>query len=71
MPTRTGRADRAQQRPMEATAHALYSDFERRVIDGRRHSRHNQPIPALDGGAYAVGFLFGYQGERRGQTHRP
>jgi hypothetical protein len=55
---------------MEATAHVLYSEVERGVIDGRRYTRHNQPIPALDGGAYAVAFLFGYQGERRGQTHR-
>jgi hypothetical protein len=50
---------------MDATAEALHTDFERGAADGRTRSRHNQPIPALDGGAYAVGFLFGYHAERR------
>jgi hypothetical protein len=56
---------------MDATAHVLHTNFERGATDGRRCRRHNQPIPALDGGAYAVGFLFGYQGERRRPPHRP
>ena len=55
---------------MDVTAGALHTDFERGAADGRTCRRHNQPIPALDGGAYAVGFLFGYQGERRRPTHR-
>lgn len=55
---------------MDDTARALHTDFERGAIDGRKYRRHNQPIPALDGGAYAVGFLFGYEGERRRPTHR-
>lgn len=55
---------------MDATAEALHSDFERGAADGRTRSRHNQPIPALDGGAYAVGFLFGYHAERRRATLR-
>jgi hypothetical protein len=50
---------------MESTAHVLHSDFERGATDGRRYRRRNLPIPALESGAYAVGFLFGYQGERR------
>jgi hypothetical protein len=56
---------------MDATAHALHTEFERGATDGRKCRRHRQPIPALGGGAYAVGFLFGYQGERRRPTHRP
>jgi hypothetical protein len=55
---------------MDATAEAPHTDFERGAADGRTCSRHNQPIPALDGGAYAVGFLFGYHGERRRPTNR-
>lgn len=54
---------------MDATAGALHTDFERGAADGRTCSRHDQPIPALDGGAYAVGFLFGYHEERRRPTH--
>lgn len=50
---------------MDATPDALHTDFERGANDGRTCSRHNQPVPALAGGAYAVGFLFGYHGERR------
>ena len=53
---------------MDATEEALHSDFERGAADGRTRSRHNQPIPLLDGGAYAVGFLFGYHAERRRPT---
>ena len=56
---------------MDAIAEALHTDFERGAADGRTCRRDNQPIPALDGGAYAVGFLFGYYGERRRPTHRP
>ena len=55
---------------MDATAETLHTDFERGAADGRTRSRHNQPIPALDGGAYAVGFLFGYHAERRRPTDR-
>jgi len=55
---------------MDATTLALHNDFERGATDGRTCSRHNQPIPVLDGGAYAVGFLFGYHSERRGPTRR-
>jgi hypothetical protein len=55
---------------MAATAEATRTDFERGAADGRTCRRHNQPIPALDGGAYAVGFLFGYHGERHRPTHR-
>ena len=55
---------------MDATAEALHTDFEHGAADGRTRSRHNQPIPALDGGAYAVGFLFGYHAERRRPTLR-
>lgn len=50
---------------MNATADTLQADFELGAADGRTCSRHNQPIPALAGGAYAVGFLFGYRGEGR------
>lgn len=50
---------------MDAIATSLHTDFERGAADGRTRRRHNQPIPALEGGAYAVGFLFGYYGERR------
>lgn len=46
----------------------LHTDFERGAADGHTCSRHNQPIPTLDGGAYAVGFLFGYHRERRRPT---
>lgn len=53
---------------MDTTAHALHTDFERGVADGRTCRRNDQPIPALDGGAYAVGFLFGYREERRSTT---
>lgn len=56
---------------MDAIAEALHTDFERGAADGGTCKRDNQPIPALDGGAYAVGFLFGYHGERRRPTHRP
>lgn len=56
---------------MEATADTLQADFELGATDGRTCSRHNQPIPALAGGAYAVGFLFGYRGERRRRADRP
>jgi hypothetical protein len=55
---------------MDATAEGLHSDFERGAADGRMRRRHNQPIPALDGGAYAVGFRFGYHAERRRPTRR-
>lgn len=55
---------------MDTTAEALHSDFERGAVDGRTRRRHNQPIPVLDGGAYAVGFLFGYHAERRRPTDR-
>jgi hypothetical protein len=55
---------------MDATAEAPHTDFERGAADGRTRSRHNQPIPALDGGAYAVGFLFGYHAEGRRPTLR-
>jgi hypothetical protein len=50
---------------MSATAPALHAEFERGAIDGRNCRRLNQPIPTLQGGAYAVGFLFGYQVEQR------
>lgn len=50
---------------MAATADALQTEFELGAADGRACSRHDQPIPALAGGAYAVGFLFGYRGEGR------
>lgn len=50
---------------MDATADALHNDFERGASDGRACRRHDQPIPDLAGGAYAVGFLFGYDGEGR------
>jgi hypothetical protein len=53
---------------MDATAEALHTDFERGAADGRTRRRHNQPIPLLDGGAYAVGFLFGYHEEQRRPT---
>ena len=56
---------------MDTITQTLHTDFERGTTDGRRCRRHNQPIPALDGGAYAVGFLFGYRGEPRRPTHRP
>lgn len=55
---------------MDTTTRALHSDFERGATDGRRCRRRNQPIPALGAGAYAVGFLFGYQVERRRPTTR-
>lgn len=55
---------------MEATAHALHAEFERGATDGRNCARHNLPIPALERGAYAAGFLFGHQEERRRPTHR-
>jgi hypothetical protein len=56
---------------MDATTDALQTDFERGATDGRTCGRHNQPIPALAGGAYAVGFLFGYRGERRRRAGGP
>jgi hypothetical protein len=55
---------------VDNTKHAPRSDFELGVTDGRECRRHNQSIPALEGGAYAVGFLFGYQGEPR-RSSRP
>jgi len=55
---------------MDAIAEAPHTDFERGAADGRTCRRDNQPIPALDGGAYAVGFLFGYHGQWRRPTHR-
>jgi len=60
-----------REETVDTTAHALRSDFELGVTDGRKYRRHNQSIPALEGGAYAVGFLFGYQGERRRRSSRP
>jgi hypothetical protein len=53
---------------MSATAPALHAEFERGAIDGRNCRRLSQPIPTLRGGAYAVGFLFGYRVERRKPT---
>lgn len=50
---------------MNATAEALHTDFERGTRDGRALRELDRPVPALDGGAYAVGFLFGYHGEPR------
>jgi hypothetical protein len=50
------------------TSTAVRSDFDRGVMDGRSSRSRNEPIPVLAGGAYAVGFLYGYQGERRRQT---
>ena len=50
---------------MDASADAVHTDFERGVADGRACRSHGQPIPPLAGGAYAVGFLFGYDGQRR------
>ncbi|WP_182481076.1 hypothetical protein [Nocardioides immobilis] len=49
---------------MNATAPEQHAQFERGVNDGRNCRRLDQPIPALQGGAYAVGFLFGYRAER-------
>jgi hypothetical protein len=50
---------------VNATAPEQHAAFERGVNDGRNCRRFDQPIPALQGDAYAVGFLFGYRAERR------
>ena len=50
---------------MNAPAPEQHTAFERGVTDGRNCRRLGQPIPALEGGAYAVGFLYGYRTERR------
>ena len=50
---------------MNATAPEQHAQFQRGVNDGRTWRRLDQPIPALQGDAYAVGFLFGYRAERR------
>jgi hypothetical protein len=59
---------RIWRKPM-SSATATQSDFQRGVMDGRNSRSLNEPIPPLAGGAYAVGFLCGYQGERR--RHAP
>jgi hypothetical protein len=53
------RVDRARRIVHSSTGSGRV-DFERGRFDGRRAGERQLPIPALWGGAYAVGFLCGY-----------
>jgi hypothetical protein len=48
------------RRVVASSTGACRVDFERGRIDGRRAGERQLPVPALWGGAYAVGFLCGY-----------
>jgi hypothetical protein len=48
------------RRVVESSTGARRADFERGRQDGRLAGERRGPIPALWGGAYAVGFLSGY-----------
>jgi hypothetical protein len=48
------------RRVVESSTGSSRTDFERGRLDGRRAAVRRLPVPALWGGAYAVGFLCGY-----------
>jgi hypothetical protein len=51
-----------------AVAMAAESDAQRGERDGRTRRRLGLDVPSLSGGAYAVGFLYGYSAEARPAT---
>lgn len=53
------RVERAR-RVVDSSTGSGRVDFERGRLDGLRAGQRQLPIPALWGGAYAVGFLCGY-----------
>lgn len=45
-----------------------HEDFVQGELDGDRFAHEHRPIPKLRGGAYAVGFLYGYRRAELGRT---
>ena len=50
---------------IETTDHNAHADFLRGADEGARLARASVPLPPLEGGAYAVGLLYGYTSSRR------
>jgi len=49
----------------KVTTAASRADAQRGEHQGRAYARLGMDIPPLVGGAYAVGFLYGYKAEQR------
>jgi hypothetical protein len=50
---------------IETTDDRAHADFLRGADEGARLAQASVPLPPLEGGAYAVGLLYGYTSTRR------
>jgi hypothetical protein len=50
---------------IETTDDNAHADFLRGADEGARLARASVPLPPQQGGAYAVGLLYGYRSSRR------
>jgi hypothetical protein len=48
-----------------------HEDFVTGALDGDQFAREHRPVPHLPGGAYAVGFLYGYRRSNLGRADGP
>ena len=53
---------------IETANEDAHEDFLRGADEGARLARASVPLPPQEGGAYAVGLLYGYRSSRRAQA---